>query len=551
MMELIILPLQFKTFKMKLYFIILSFFLLGYANAQIIPLPFIANNNAYPTSIGANASFDIESATSGLATNTYPAIKSDFSFNFTNTTPYTFQFTVTKLVQNNASSGFIGFTTSAEGLNYSVGSFLFYEYSGSFLRNYIKNEYYNDNIPLASFALGTAYQITTTYDGTNWRNYVNGQLKNTNNRNGLTFNATANLMLGNVGGFTNIVLDEVRFWDKALTAAEITNNWNKPITGIETGLKLYYNFNNQGYAAKNNTNVKFINDITANNKKGIFSNLSLSGAQQNFVTDIAQLNSYENSILTVDPNILDSYPGNDHGTDYGNTNNKSASMLHDLYTPTNLIFYYNLSYLDNYLASPILTSDGGRSIYINNIYGRTSTASGISGNDPRTFEAWVKLNSLNNNSIVSIGGLINNNLFEMAVDNGKLLLNIGPDFSSLLNLKSNTTLQTNTWYHLVIVDDPWSSQNQSTNYYNIYINGVLDNDYKTQISVNPSKTNINPFILPGDNSNILNTSNTNLYIGNSLRSFNGKLGSLKIYKRVLSATEILNKYNATKARFGY
>ena len=106
---------------------------------------------------------------------------------------------------------------------------------------------------------------------------------------------------------------------------------------------MYYNFNNQGYAAKNNTNVKFINDITANNKKGIFSNLSLSGAKQNFVTDIAQLNSYENSILTVDPNILDSYPGNDHGTDYGNTNNKSASMLHDLYTPTNLIFYYNYS----------------------------------------------------------------------------------------------------------------------------------------------------------------------------------------------------------------
>jgi len=26
---------------------------------------------------------------------------------------------------------------------------------------------------------------------------------------------------------------------------------------------------------------------------------------------------------------------------------------------------------------------------------------------------------------------------------------------------------------------------------------------------------------------------------------------LKVYKRVLSVTEILNKYNATKARFGF
>ena len=279
--------------------------------------------------------------------------------------------------------------------------------------------------------------------------------------------------------------------------------------------------------------------------------MSLSGSQQNFATDIAQLNSSESSILTVDPNILDSYPGNDHGTDYGNTNIKSAAVLHDLYTPTNLIFYNSLSYADNQLASPLLTNDAGRSIFINNIYGKTTTASGISGNNPRTFEAWVKLSSLNNISIVSIGANTNNNLFEMAVDNGKLLLNIGPNFSSLLNLKSNGTLQTNTWYQLVIVSDPWSTQNQSTNYYNIYINGILDNDFKTQIAVDASKTLIDPIVRPLDNSNILNTTNTNIYIGNSLRTFNGKLGSLKIYKRVLSATEILNRFNVTKSRFGY
>ncbi len=536
---------------MKLLFILMSMLIGVFSNAQVIlPQALIANNNVYPATISANTSFSIESVTSGLTENTYPAIKSEFSWSFNNTTAYTIQFWVTKLSQSNTSRGFIGFTTAADGLSYAANSFLFYEHNGSTLRNYVKNDYANDNIPLANFVLGKAYQITTTYDGTNWRNYVNGDLKNTS-RNTTTWSATANLMLGNIGGHSNIKIDEVRFWDKALTTDEVARTWNKPLTGIETGLKLYYNFNNQGYATENNTNVKFIKDITANNKKGIFSNLSLSGSQQNFVTDIAQLNSSENSILTVDPNILDSYPGNDHGTDYGNTNNKSTAVLHDLYTPTNLIFYYNLSYLENHLASPILTNDGGRSIFIKNIYGKTSTASGISGNDPRTFEAWVKLNSLNNISIVSIGAYINNNLFEMAVDNGKLLLNIGTDFSSKQNLKSNTTLQTNTWYHLVIVDDPWSTQNQSTNYYNIYINGVLDNDYKTQISVDASKTLLDPIVRPLDNSNILNTSNTSIYIGNSLRPFNGKLGSLKIYKRVLSATEILNRFNVTKSRFGY
>ena len=551
MMAQLILHQLFKIFNMKLNFIIISMFVGVFSNAQVIlPQAFFANSNNYSTNISANTSFDIESATSGLTVNTYPAIKSEFSWTFNNTSAYSIQFWVTKLSQNNTARGFIGFTTAADGLSYSAGSFLFYEHNGSMLRNYVKNDYANDNIPLASFALGKAYQITTTYDGTNWRNYVNGVLKTTV-RNTSTWNVTANLMLGNIGGYTNIKIDEVRFWDKALTTADVASTWNKPLTGIETGLKLYYNFNDQAYANENNTYVKFIKDITANNNKGLFSNLSLSGSQQNFTTDIAQVNSSESSILTVDPNIRDCYPGNDHGTDYGNTNVKSAAVLHDLYTPTNLIFYNNLSYNANQLSSPLLTLDAGRSILINNIYGKTTTASGITGNDPRTFEAWVKLNSLNNISIVSIGANTNNNLFEMAVDNGKLLLNIGPNFSSLLNLKSNGTLQINTWYQLVIVSDPWSTQNQATNYYNIYINGVLDNNFKTQINANPISTNINPYALPGDNSNILNTTNTNIYIGNSLRPFNGKLGSLKIYKRVLSETEILNRFNVTKSRFGY
>ena len=545
MMGQLILPLLFKIFKMKPFLIVVSFFVVGISNAQIMPMPLIANNNAYPATISANTSFDIESATTGLPANTYPAIKSNFSFNFTQATPYTFQFTVTKLVQNNASSGFIGFTTSAEGLNYSAGSFLFYEYSGSFLRNYIKNEYYNDNIPLASFALGTAYQITTTYDGTNWRNYVNGQFKNTSNRNGLTFNTTANLMLGNVGGFTNIVLDEVRFWNKALTAAEITSNWRKPLTGTEDGLKLYYNFNNQGYATDNNTHIKFLKDQTANNNHGTFTNMSLSGgSQKNFVTDISQVQVYDSAVLTIDANILDSYPGNGRGTSYGNTNNKSAFIVHDLFSNTNLFFYKSSSYDVNQLAGPILMADGGRSLLIDNIYGKTNNYTFISGYNGRSIEAWVKFNSLNNNSVVSIGSIANYDLFEMAADDGKLLLNIGVDFSSKLNLKSNQTLASNKWYHIVIEYDPLLDFAQS-GFFNIFINGVLDNDWVTQANRDISKTSIDAFFTQ------YNTTNTNILVGNSQRAFNGKLGSLKVFKRVLNPTEVQNRFNATKSRFGY
>ena len=524
---------------MKLYFIILSFFLVGYANAQIMPQTFISNNNAYPTSLGANASFDIESATSGLAANTYPAIKSDFSFNFTNTTPYTIQFWVAKKVSNTASRGFIGFTTAADGLSYSAGSVLFYEFSGSILRNFVKNDYLNDNISLAGFALNTMYQITTTYDGTNWRNYVNGQLVNTN-RNTATFNSTANLMLGNIGGYTNIVLDEVRFWNKALTADEITNNWNKPLTGYETGLKLYYNFNNQGYAAENNTYIKSLKDKSINNYKGTFLNMALSGSQQNFISDISPTTTYDSLILSLDANNLDSYPGNGRGTTYGNTNNKSAFIWHDLYKTTNLFFYNSSSYDVNQLAGPILNADGGRSLFINNIYGKTNTISGISAYARRSFEAWVKFNTLNNNSVISIGNMANYDLFEMAANNNKLILSIGTDLTSKLNIKSNQTLKTNTWYHVVIVYNPYNANGK---FYYLYINGSLDNDFFSALSA--SQTTIDAIFTQQ------NTTNTNIYIGNSLRPFNGKLGILQIYNRELGADEVLNKYNATKSRYGY
>jgi hypothetical protein len=238
---------------------------------------------------------------------------------------------------------------------------------------------------------------------------------------------------------------------------------------------------------------------------------------------------------------LDSYPGNGRGAIYGNNDDKNASLWHDLFTPSNMIFYNSSSY--NINAAPILSADGGRSLLIKNVYGKSNTLSGISGTNPRTFEAWVKLNSLNNISIASIGTYTSYDFFEMAVDNGKLLLNIGPDFSSILNIKSNRTLQTNTWYHLVIVYDPFLDFTDAVYGYFIYINGAYDTDWLANIG----KTNIELFFTE----NQQNTTNTNIYVGNSLRPFNGKLGSLKIYKRVLSATEILNRFNATKARFGY
>ena len=85
MMAQTILRQLFKIFNMKLLFILMSMFIGVFSNAQVIlPQALFANNNVYPATISANTSFSIESATSGLTLNTYPAIKSEFSWSFNN-----------------------------------------------------------------------------------------------------------------------------------------------------------------------------------------------------------------------------------------------------------------------------------------------------------------------------------------------------------------------------------------------------------------------------------------------------------------------------------
>ena len=260
--------LQYKIFNMKLYLILLSFLIVGFVDAQILPQSLIANNNAYPINTsGADVAFNLESAISTVIATTYPAIKSNFSFNFSNTTPYTFQFLVNKVVSNNTRFGFIGFTTATNGFSYDPASFLFYQFDNGVIRNYVKNEYLGGNVNVNSFVIGQTYQITTTYNGSQWKHYVNGILFSIVT-NKSTWSGTGNLMLGNIGGYTNVFLDEVRFWDRALTQDEISNNYKNPLIGNENGLKLYYSFNNQGNPSENNSNIEYV-DLLMSISKGI------------------------------------------------------------------------------------------------------------------------------------------------------------------------------------------------------------------------------------------------------------------------------------------
>ena len=93
----------------------------------------------------------------------------------------------------------------------------------------------------------------------------------------------------------------------------------------------------------------------------------------------------------------------------------------------------------------------------------------------------------------------------------------------------DTNFSINTWYNLSLI------ANSSTGLVSFYINGVLDGSiaYNGTLKQNAAAT---------------------LSIGSdpgvARRYWQGNVSNAQIYNRALSATEVLQNYNATKTRFG-
>jgi hypothetical protein len=100
-------------------------------------------------------------------------------------------------------------------------------------------------------------------------------------------------------------------------------------------------------------------------------------------------------------------------------------------------------------------------------------------------------------------------------------LRIAPQYASSVAIASVSSLSTNLWYNLTIV--------KSSSVTTAYING----------------TSI------GSTSDTSNYSSSILKFGGTLDGyFTGRMSNILIYNRSLSATEVLQNYNATKSRFG-
>lgn len=527
---------------------LIIYFLLSckYLFSQFVPQGLMHNNNAYPATIFADAAFNIN-YDYGMYK---PLIVSDFFWNFNNSKSYTlqfyFEFNAHWTYDYDYSIPILGFASGIlplDGISIlETNKYLYYKVNKIYSTltynkvNYLNsvigsknldNYYLNNN----GFSTNTGYQITTTYNGLEWKNYVNGEYLNTISNDNLKWSEYGNLIIGNVtnDGFGPVFfkIDEVRFWSKALTENEIKNNWNKSLIGNEDGLKVYYNFNNQGLPGKNNSNIKYLVDLTPNKYKAKFVNTALTSEYNNYVLPLNNFKLKDSLLFNFDPNNIDCYPGT------GNNNNSiNSSIFYDMsFNGNHLKLYNDINY--NKVFTPLTNADGGRSITFKNIYAKSINNIGISGSSPITMETWIKFNSLENKqSILSIGEKTDRNQFELAIYNKQLQINIGGNH----HLFSSKSLKENTWYHIITTYNDFV--------YKIYINGNVDNEGWIDYEYH-NYLDLIFGVLPVAQ----NTSNTPIFIGNTSEPLNANIGIINVYNRALNEIEITNKYNSIKNRF--
>ena len=179
--------------------------------------------------------------------------------------------------------------------------------------------------------------------------------------------------------FFNGSIDEVRIWNTARSTSEITSNMNTTLSGTETGLVAYYNFN-QGTANGTNTSVTSLNDYTSNALNGTISGVALSGTSSNFVDGfVSPIQTYPNA--AGNNNAISFDGSNDYIESNVNGTNVSQFTIEAFINPSNTTQNTKgiLSWADQ-------TSSGGPmvlmqqnqsqlSVYVNAGYNMTTTLS--------------------------------------------------------------------------------------------------------------------------------------------------------------------------------
>jgi hypothetical protein len=151
-----------------------------------------------------------------------------------------------------------------------------------------------------------------------------------------------------------------------------------------------------------------------------------------------------------------------------------------------------------------------------------------------TVSIWMYPIGTDNEGVFSIGVNGNLNSYIWLILSSKLRF-YGPSNSSTVSYTPEITLDFNNWQNIVRTRD------DSTGTEKTYVNGILEhtqNNWQTNTTLNT----------PGSIS--LGIELDTRLGGDTSQCYHGKYGNCLVYNRALSATEVLQNYNAQKGRFG-
>ena len=155
-----------------------------------------------------------------------------------------------------------------------------------------------------------------------------------------------------------------------------------------------------------------------------------------------------------------------------------------------------------------------------------------------TLEAWINQDQLahasHGDGVISIGdGSSNAANYEMLIINGSIYFRLKTGGGDKTYFPTTTTINLNEWYHIVC------TFNTSTTM-EVYINSTRVGTGSTAAQSQTINTNNSVFFI----------GQRHVHPNNNFSTFGGFISSCKIYNRALSASEILQNYNALKGRFG-
>lgn len=413
------------------------------------------------------------------------------------------------------------------------------------LNAFLGDGYYGVSSAAGTIVADTWTHVSMVYDDTTLKIYINGvEAGSTSVPSGYSLaNTSPQTFIGNSvfgGEIFGGDIDEVRIWNTVKTIEQLNGSKNCELQGTEPGLLAYYKFN-QGIDLANNSAVTTLNATTGPN--GTLTNFALIGATSNWLlASPVTTGSIVPSVATVTTPVV-----------YNQGDTASALTATTGANGTGLMWYTTASGGTGSATAPTpsTASFGNTSYWVSSTNANgcesarveimvtvianathlnfdgvndfvVSTNAITNNTENQTYQAWFRIPSIpaNSDRILQRGN-DGTGGWSLQIDvNAAGRLSAGISATPDTFITGTTVLTPNTWYQATFVFE-------NNNSLRLYLNGNLE----ASIAIG--------------NRTLRNSDNRlRIGVGNlASEHFNGDIDEVRVWNKVLNATDILNTMN--------